>query len=92
METTATFDAATDEFIIHTPTPLAQKYWITNSAIHAHVRSPPTTAPDLLPGCLGHMATVAGREGGRVAWEPAGACRSRGWVRAGIVPVGCVPG
>ena len=25
METTATFDAATDEFVIHTPTPLAQK-------------------------------------------------------------------
>lgn len=25
METTATFDAATDEFVIHTPTPLGQK-------------------------------------------------------------------
>lgn len=36
MQTTATFDQATDEFILHTPTPLAQKYWITNSAVHAH--------------------------------------------------------
>ncbi|KAL4447754.1 hypothetical protein ABPG75_004973 [Micractinium tetrahymenae] len=36
MQTTATFDPATDEFIIHTPTALAQKYWITNSAVHAH--------------------------------------------------------
>jgi hypothetical protein len=35
METTATWDAKTKEFIIHTPTPLAQKYWITNSAVHA---------------------------------------------------------
>ena len=26
----------TDEFEIHTPDPLAQKYWITNSAIHAN--------------------------------------------------------
>lgn len=36
METTATFDPATDEFIVNTPSPLAQKYWITNGAIHAH--------------------------------------------------------
>jgi len=35
METTATWDPKTSEFIIHTPRPLAQKYWITNSAIHA---------------------------------------------------------
>ena len=35
METTATLDKATKEFIIHTPTTLAQKYWITNSAVHA---------------------------------------------------------
>ncbi|KAF0775825.1 hypothetical protein AaE_000475 [Aphanomyces astaci] len=31
-ETTAVYDAASDEFIINTPTVLAQKYWITNSA------------------------------------------------------------
>eukprot|EP01116_Phalansterium_solitarium_P001542 TRINITY_DN11350_c0_g1_i1.p1 TRINITY_DN11350_c0_g1~~TRINITY_DN11350_c0_g1_i1.p1 ORF type:complete len:643 (+),score=249.91 TRINITY_DN11350_c0_g1_i1:115-2043(+) len=35
METTATYDKSTQEFIIHTPSVLAQKYWITNSAIHA---------------------------------------------------------
>jgi len=35
METTATFDPATDELIVNTPTPLAQKYWITNGACHA---------------------------------------------------------
>lgn len=35
METTAVYDKATKEFIINTPTPLAQKYWITNGAIHA---------------------------------------------------------
>jgi len=35
METTSTYDKATDEFIIHSPTTLAQKYWITNGAIHA---------------------------------------------------------
>ena len=36
METTATYDKGTKEFIVHTPTPLAQKYWITNGACHAH--------------------------------------------------------
>lgn len=36
METTATYDSKTDEFIIDTPSVVAQKYWITNSAIHAH--------------------------------------------------------
>jgi len=35
METTATYDAATKEFIVNTPHPLAQKYWITNGAVHA---------------------------------------------------------
>lgn len=35
METTATFDKEADEFIINTPTTVAQKYWITNSAVHA---------------------------------------------------------
>lgn len=35
METTATYDKATDEIIVHSPTPLAQKYWITNGACHA---------------------------------------------------------
>jgi len=35
METTATYDPATDELIVNSPTPLAQKYWITNGACHA---------------------------------------------------------
>ena len=35
MQTTAAFDPAADEFVIDTPTTLAQKYWITNSAVHA---------------------------------------------------------
>ena len=34
METTAHFKDG--HFIINTPTPLAQKYWITNGAMHAH--------------------------------------------------------
>eukprot|EP00834_Sanchytrium_tribonematis_P002513 NODE_79_length_23048_cov_0.747614.p7 type:complete len:522 gc:universal NODE_79_length_23048_cov_0.747614:19912-18347(-) len=39
MQTTAHFqnDENGGQFIIHTPTPLAQKYWITNGAMHAHV-------------------------------------------------------
>lgn len=35
METTAIYDKATKEFIVNTPNTLAQKYWITNGAIHA---------------------------------------------------------
>jgi len=35
METTATYDPDTKEFIVNTPHPLAQKYWITNGAVHA---------------------------------------------------------
>ena len=36
METTATFDEKTQEFIVNTPTTLAQKYWITNGSVHAN--------------------------------------------------------
>lgn len=36
METTAEYDAGAKEFVINTPNAGAQKYWITNSAIHAH--------------------------------------------------------
>jgi acyl-CoA oxidase len=36
METTAIYDQKTEEFIVNSPTPLAQKYWITNGAVHAH--------------------------------------------------------
>ncbi|GFR45198.1 hypothetical protein Agub_g6590 [Astrephomene gubernaculifera] len=35
MQTTAEYDSVRQEFIIHTPGSLAQKYWITNSAVHA---------------------------------------------------------
>ena len=35
METTAVYDKSTKEFIVNTPTTLAQKYWITNGAVHA---------------------------------------------------------
>merc|ERR1711971_295572 len=35
METTAIYDEKTKEFIVNTPRPLAQKYWITNGAVHA---------------------------------------------------------
>merc|ERR1712180_388566 len=36
METTATYDSESDELIVNTPNTLAQKYWITNGALHAH--------------------------------------------------------
>ncbi|KAG9290773.1 hypothetical protein G9A89_011736 [Geosiphon pyriformis] len=35
METTAVFDEKTRQFVINTPSILSQKYWITNSAVHA---------------------------------------------------------
>jgi hypothetical protein len=35
MQTTATWDMSSGRFIIHSPTTLSQKYWITNSAVHA---------------------------------------------------------
>merc|ERR1719354_233420 len=35
METTSTWDNATKEWIINTPSTVAQKYWITNGAVHA---------------------------------------------------------
>jgi len=36
METTATWDQNTQEFVINCPTVRSQKYWITNGACHAH--------------------------------------------------------
>lgn len=36
METTATWDQKTQEFVINCPTIRSQKYWITNGACHAH--------------------------------------------------------
>jgi acyl-CoA oxidase len=36
METTATYDAKTQEFVVDCPTTQSQKYWITNGACHAN--------------------------------------------------------
>ena len=36
METTATYIKESDEFEVHCPSQLSKKYWITNSAVHAH--------------------------------------------------------
>ena len=36
METTATYDAAKQEFVINSPSTLSQKFWITNGACHAN--------------------------------------------------------
>ena len=36
MQTTASYDPKTEEFIVNTPDVLARKYWITNGAVHAH--------------------------------------------------------
>lgn len=35
METTADYDAEKECIIVNTPRPIAQKYWITNGAVHA---------------------------------------------------------
>lgn len=35
LETTAVYDRATHEFVIHTPTPMAEKWYIGNAAKHA---------------------------------------------------------
>ena len=35
METTVTYDPVDEEFTVNTPHPMAQKYWITNGALHA---------------------------------------------------------
>lgn len=36
METTATYDVAKKEFVIHSPSTLSQKYWISNGFKHAN--------------------------------------------------------
>jgi acyl-CoA oxidase len=36
METTATWDPKTKEFIINSPSTLSQKYWITNGSLHSN--------------------------------------------------------
>ncbi len=37
LETTATWDADTREFVIHTPTPTAHKEWLGNAAVHGQM-------------------------------------------------------
>lgn len=37
LETTATYDAATQEFVIHTPTGSAHKEWLGNAALHGRM-------------------------------------------------------
>ncbi len=37
VETSATYDAATEEFVIHTPEPTARKDWIGNAAAHGRL-------------------------------------------------------
>lgn len=37
LETTATYDRASDEFVVHTPHPLARKDWIGNAARHGRL-------------------------------------------------------
>eukprot|EP01132_Coremiostelium_polycephalum_P002815 gene2815-3500_t len=39
VETTATYDKATEEFIINTPSDSAQKFWIGNAALHGQACS-----------------------------------------------------
>ena len=37
METTVTYDKAAGEFVVHSPTDLSQKYWISNGFHHANM-------------------------------------------------------
>ena len=37
METTVTYDKAAGEFVVHSPTDLSQKYWISNGYHHANM-------------------------------------------------------
>ena len=37
VETTATYDADSDEFVVHTPRPAARKDWIGNAALHGRL-------------------------------------------------------
>ena len=37
METTSTYDKSSGEFVVHSPTDLSQKYWISNGFHHANM-------------------------------------------------------
>ena len=51
LETTATYDAATREFVIHTPTGSAHKEWIGNAALHGQMM---TVFAQLIVGGTNH--------------------------------------
>ncbi len=51
LETTATFDPATDSFVIHTPHPKAHKEWIGNVAAHGRMA---TVFAQLITGSENH--------------------------------------
>lgn len=53
IQTTATFDHAADEFVVHTPNEGAVKWWIGNAACHgkfasvfARLRLPSQSTPE----------------------------------------------
>ena len=51
LETTATYDSATEEFVIHTPTGSAHKEWLGNAAAHGRMA---TVFAQLLVGGTSH--------------------------------------
>jgi len=51
LETTATYDASTAEFVIDTPTPSAHKEWIGNAALHGRMM---TVFAQLIVGGTNH--------------------------------------
>lgn len=61
METTATYDVKSQEWIINSPSTLSQKYWITNSAVDA--RWCVVFAQTLVPGPNGQGTVNQGIHG-----------------------------
>lgn len=51
LETTATYDAATQEFVVHTPSGSGHKEWLGNAAVHGRMA---TVFAQLLVGGEGH--------------------------------------
>lgn len=69
MGTTAHYDPATKQFILHTPDTLSQKYWITNSAVHANwaVVMAQLHVGGVNQGIHGFLVRIRGDEGAPVA-------------------------
>ncbi len=62
MQTTAEYDQGADEFIITTPTTLAQKYWVCPIHLHPCRRQAPWGSSlvwQSLPRWLGHLQWLA---------------------------------